>query len=360
MAWWPLGKSERVGDGPVQHARTALETLVRQREEAAKPPPTIEEIVTLASAALARSSRELQPRRDAKLVAITAAFEDGTVIEVKTEEARPAPEEVAVFRDWVKKVHTDYKEVAEELGRRRPTATEVLEALAIPLREREDPKKLRSFDVRYEHVDGQIPADEVVAMFAAALRRNERRLGLLVESGEKMSPEDVVGTTPDGKEIRVSSESGQAPRELVDDLCERFEAVLRLHRQEQPEKFLATMSAPDRERYQRNADARGLPTLEALIEAVRVQLAAIPERYAPLASLRVETSERSGIGLPSRPRPAAFVDSRLRVRHVKFGEGYVERTFEDGEKKYEVLFDDGRRATLMARFLSPAEPSNRE
>jgi hypothetical protein len=355
MAWWPLGKSERVGDGPVQHARTALEALARDRETATKPPPTIDEVVTLVTAALARSSRELQPRRDAKLVAVRATFEDGTTSEVKTDEAKPAPEELAVFREWVKKVHADYKEVAEELGRRRPTATEVLEALAIVLRERDEPKKLRSFDVRYEHVDGQMTADEVVGMFAAALRRNERRLGLLVESGEKMSPESVVGTTPEGKEIRVPTESGQAPRELVDDLCERFEAVLRAHRQEQPEKFLATLSAPDRERYQRNADARGLPTLEALIESVRAQLAETPERYAPLASLRVETSERTGIGLPSRPRPTAFVDSRLRVRHVKFGDGYVERTFEDGEKKYEVLFDGGKRMTLLARFLSPVD-----
>jgi hypothetical protein len=355
MAWWPLGKSERVGDGPVQHARTALETLTRQREAATKPPPTIDEIVTLASAALSRSSRELQPRRDAKLVAIKAAFEDGSAIEVKIEEAKPAPEEIAVFRDWVKKVHADYKEVAEELGRRRPTAVEVLEALAIALRERDHPKKVKSFDVRYEHVDGQVAAEDVVAMFAAALRRNERRLGLLVESGEKMSPDAVVGTTPDGKEFRVETEDGQAPRELVDDLCERFEAVLRAHRQEQPEKFLATLSPPDRGRYQRNADARGLPTLDVLIESVRADLAETPERYAPLASLRVETSERSGIGLPSRPRPTSFVDSRLRVRHVKFGEGYVERTFEDGEKKYEVVFDGGKRMTLLARFLSPIE-----
>jgi len=335
----------------VTHARAALEALAKQREAAGKPPATPEEIVTVVVGALARSSRELQPRKDAKLVSVHADL-DGRDVTVAVEDAKPAPEEVALFRDWVKKVHADYKEVADELGRRRPTANEALEALAVVLREGTG---VRAFSVRYEHALGQIAAEDVVAAFAAALRRNERRLGLLAAGGEKMAPEAVVATTPDGREIRVECEAAQAARELVDDLCDRLEAIVRAHRQEQPDKFLATLSPQDRERYQRNADARGVPTLEALVATAREQLAETPERYAPLASLRVVTSERSGIGLPSRPRPAAFVDSRLRVRHVKFGEGYVERTFEDGEKKYEVAFDGGKRMTLLARFLTPVE-----
>lgn len=342
MAWHSLGKNERVGDVPVELAKAAFEKLIATRPLAAA------DVATLLTATIARSSRELQPRREAKLVGLTVVTDEGTT-ETNAEEAKPAAEELAVLRDWVKKAAAEYKALGEELGRRRPTANELCETARRALTELVP--AVRGVSARYEHAKGRMEADEIAAILAAAFRRNERRLGLLVERGEKTSPDAVVVTTEDGKTITVSCEEGQASRELVDEMCDRFDAILREHRQEQPEKFLASLSPQDRERYERNADARGLPTLEALVAEVQRQLAEVPERWAPLKELRVETSERSGIGLPSRPRPVAFVDSRIRVRHGKFGEGYVERTFEDGEKKYEVVFDGGKRVTLLARFL---------
>lgn len=304
---------------------------------------------------MARSTRELVTRKNAKFVGLTIAFGDGPAIETTADETKPAADELAIFRDAVKKIAVEYKEVGERLSRKRPTANEVtatfqLATADVTLGESEA-RRPAAITPRFDHEDGQVPAQELVEVIAAAMRRNERRLGLLVENGATMSPDAVVAVSVDGATVRADVEEAKAARTLVEDMCDRIEKLVSEHRQEQPEKFLSTLSAPDRERYQRNVDGRGVPTLEALIEKIRKELAKTPERYEPLASLKIETSERSGLGLPSRPAPKKFVDSRLRVRHVKFGEGFVERTFEDGEKKYEVLFDNGKRVTLMAQFL---------
>src|SRR5690606_26279123 len=143
-----------------------------------------------------------------------------------------------------------------------------------------------------------------------AIRRNERRLGLMVDGGALLAPEKIVATTADGKQLSASVEDAQAPRELVDEMCDRLEAIIREHRKEHPEAYLAKLSAQDREKYQRNADARHLPSLLELVEQIRMRMWIAPERWAPLKTLALETSDRSGIGLPSRPPPVKFVDSR--------------------------------------------------
>ena len=350
-----------MSDGLVNLSMAAFDRLQQLRSEASRPPLRFEDLAVLLTSAVARSSRELQPRKDAKFVGLSLLLSEG---EIKTtvDEGKPSADELAVLRDWVKKAAAEFRAAAEPTGRKRLTAHELLDAAAGALKEKkhvaeDEARTLRGIVPRFEHAEGQVSAEEVVAIVAAAFRRNERRLGLLVTGGSTMSPEEIVAVTEDGRQIKVDCADGQAPRELVDEMCDRFDTIIREHRQEQPEKFLANMSAHDRDRYDRNADSRGLPTLEVLVEETRRRLAEVPERWAPLKTLELVTSARSGIGLPSRPAPSKFVDSRLRVRHGKFGEGFVERTFEDGERKYEVLFDGGKRVTLLARFLETVEAS---
>ena len=366
MGWWSIGGDEVSGDGPAEVSAAAFRKLVGGRSEAGKPALRWDELGLLLCGAVGRSGRELQPRPEAKIVGLEARFGDGVApIRVTLDEAKVAPaEEVAVLKEWVKAVTAEYRSMSDQTGRKRPSAREVLHAAASVLRPlpnellaEDETRKLEEIVPLYEHASGQLSAEEVVATIAAALRRNERRLGLMVENGAAMAPETVNATTADGRELSASCETAQAPRELVDDMCERFDAVIREHRLEMPEPYVKKLSAQDREKYQRNADARGLPKLVDFLEQTRFRLALFPERWSPLKSLRLETSERSTFGLPTRSTPAKFVDSRLRVRHVKFGEGFVERTFEDGEKKYEVVFDGGKRVTLMARFLEPVHPA---
>lgn len=359
MGWWSIGDDEVTGDGPVGITTAAFERLVQLRTEAQKPAMRWEDLALLLAVTVGRSSRELAPRKDAKFVSLKVVFE-GSTLDQLVEGAKPVAEELAILRDWAKNVSNEYKELSVDRARRRPSARELLAAAAHVIKAdpakiiaEDDTRKLDSFVPNYEHEKGQVSADELVAIIAASLRRNERRLGLMVENGATMAPEEVIAITADGREIKASVASAQAVREQVDDMCERFETAIAEHRDEKPESYLAKLAPSDRERLQRNSDQRGLPTLEGLIEQTRQRLARVPERWAPLKSVRVETSERSGIGLPSRPPPVKFVDSRLRVRHPKFGEGFVERTFEDGEKKYEVVFANGKRVTLMARFLEP-------
>lgn len=360
MGWWSIGHGEIVGDGPADVSAAMFGRLASLRRDAQKPPLRYEDLLLILTAAAGRAGREVMARPDTKFVGMTATFDDGSEIKAELADAtkNAAPDEVAVLREWTKLVAAEYRGIGDQIGRKRPTMRELLDAAVFILRpvpnkflDAGETRALRELTARYEHAEGQLSAEEVVGMIAAAFRRNERRLGLMVENGASMSPEDVVGLAADGKEVRVSCESGQGSRALVDEMCERCEAIIRLHREEQPDSYVKTLSQLDRERYQRNIDGKGLPTLEQLVEAIRVRLAAMPERYAPLKALRVETSERSSFGLPTRTIPEKFVDSRLRVRHGKFGEGFVERTFMDGDKKYEVAFDNGKRVTLLAQFL---------
>lgn len=354
MSWQALGDGELTGNASVTLAKGALESLVRLRAEGGRAPLGWDDLAVLLTQAVSRSSRELVVRKEAKLVGLDIAFEGGASLATTVDDAKPVADELAIVRDAVKKTAASYKDVGERLGRKRPTAHEVVETFRlasadVTLGEAET-RKVASIMPRFEHERGQIDAEELVAIIAAAMRRNERRLGLIVEDGASMSPDAVVATA-DGKTVRAEVSEAPAQRELVDEMSDRFEALVRAHRQEQPDKIVNAMGPQDRERYQRNVDGRGLPTLDALVEQIRRELAKTPERYAVLTTLKLETSERSAFGLPSRPKPQKFVDSRVRVRHSKFGDGYVERTFEDGEKKYEVVFDGGKKMTLMARFL---------
>ena len=366
MGWWSIGGDEISGEGPAEVSAAAFRKLVEGRGRAGKPALRWDEMVLLLCGAVGRSGRELEPRPESRIVGLEARFKDGAApVRVMLDEAKVAPaEEVAVLKEWVKAVTAEHRSVGEQTGRKRPSAREVLHAAAFVLEQSrnelladDETRKLEEIVPLYEHASGQLSAEEVVAAIAAALRRNERRLGLMVENGAAMAPETVIATSADGRELSAPCETAQAPRELVDDMCERFGAVIREHRLEMPDAYVKKLSAHDREKYQRNADARGLPKLVDFLEQTRLRLALFPERWTPLTSLRLATSERSTFGLPTRSTPAKFVDSRLRVRHVKFGEGFVERTFEDGEKKYEVVFDGGKRVTLMARFLEPVTPA---
>lgn len=354
MSWQALGDGELTGNASVTLAKGALESLVRLRAEGSRAPLGWDDLAVLLTQAVSRSSRELVVRKEAKLVGLDIAFEGGGSLATTVDDAKPVADELAIVRDAVKKTAASYKDVGERLGRKRPTAHEIVETFRlasadVTLGEGET-RKVASITPRFEHERGQIDAEELVAIIAAAMRRNERRLGLIVEDGASMSPEAVVATSG-GKTVRADVSEAQADRELVDEMSDRFEAVVRLHREEQPDKAVTAMGPQQRERYQRNIDGRGLPTLAELVEQIRRELAKTPERYGILDTLTLETSERSALGLPSRPKPQKFVDSRIRVRHPKFGDGYVERTFEDGEKKYEVVFDGGKKMTLMARFL---------
>lgn len=360
MGWWSIGNSEIMGDGPADTSAEMFGRLAAARRDALKPPMKYEDLSLVLAAAAGRSGREVMARPDTKFVGLTTTFADGSEIRIELVDAtkNATPEEVAILREWAKQVAVHYRDIAEQIGRRRPTMRELLDAAAFVLRPvpnkflaEDELRELRGFTARYEHATGQLTAEEVVGIIAAALRRNERRLGLLVENGASMQPENVIGMTEDGREINVAVAQGQGTRELVDDMCDRFDAIIRVHRDEQPETYVKALSQQDRDRYQRNVDAKGLPTLEKLMEETRQRLAAMPERWTPLKTLKVATSDRSSFGLPSKPVPAKFVDSRLRVRHGKFGDGFVERTFEDGDKKYEVVFDNGKRITLLARFL---------
>ena len=355
MGWQALGEDELTGDSAVAIAKAAVDKLLLLRTEGGRPAVVWDDLAGLLTQAVARSTRELVTRKNAKFSGLTVAFEGGASLETTADETKPVADELAIFRDAVKKIALEYKEVGERLNRKRPTANEVTatfqRATAEAALGETETRKPTSITPRFDHEDGMVPAQELVEVIAAAMRRNERRLGLLVENGATMSPDAIVAVSVSGATVRADVEEAKAARTLVEDMCDRMEKLVSEHRQEQPEKHLSTLSAPDRDRYQRNVDARGVPTLEVLIEKIRRELGRTPERYEPLTSLKVETSERSGIGLPSRPAPKKFVDSRVRVRHVKFGEGFVERTFEDGEKKYEVLFDNGKRVTLMAHFL---------
>lgn len=355
MSWQALGDGELTGNASVTLAKGALESLVRLRAEGGRAPLGWDDLAVLLTQAIARSSRELVVRKEAKLVGLDVTFEGGASLATTVDDAKPVADELAIVRDAVKKTAASYKDVGERLGRKRPTAHEVVETFRlasadVTLGEGET-RKVTSITPRFEHERGRLEADEVVAIIAAAMRRNERRLGLIVDDGASMSPDAVMATAADGKTVRAEVSEAQASRDLVDEMSDRFEALVRAHRQEQPDKVVNAMGPQDRERYQRNVDGRGLPTLDALVEQIRRELAKTPERYEVLTALKLETSERSAFGLPSRPKPQKFVDSRVRVRHSKFGDGYVERTFEDGEKKYEVVFDGGKKMTLMARFL---------
>jgi hypothetical protein len=360
MGWWSIGNSEIMGDGPADTSAEMFSRLAAARRDALKPPMKYEDLSLVLAAASGRSGREVMARPDTKFVGLTTTFADGSEIRIELVDAtkNAPPEEVAILREWAKQVAVHYRDIADHIGRRRPTMRELLDSAAFILRPvpnkflaEDELRELRGFTARYEHASGQLTGEEVTGIIAAAIRRNERRLGLLVENGASMQPDNVIATTEDGRSIDVTVEKGQGPRELVDEMCDRFDAIIRVHRDEQPETYVKALSQQDRERYQRNVDAKGLPTLEKLVEETRQRLGAMPERWTPLKALKVVTSDRSSFGLPSKPIPTKFIDSRVRVRHGKFGEGFVERTFEDGDKKYEVVFDNGKRITLLARFL---------
>ena len=355
MGWWSIGEDDMMGDAPGAISAASFSRLKELREAAGAPPPRYEDVVSMLAAVLSRSGREVTPRSESQLVGLTARFEgDAPEVHVALETAKPPADELAIGRDWMKRVAAEYREGVQ----RRPSFRELLASAAVALKTSPNPhlapddtRTLSEFVPVFQHKRGQLTAAEVIAAIAAALRRNERRLGLLVEDGASMAPEEVAATTLDGRRITASCRTADPARTDVEEICERFENIVRQYRQELPDAELAALPAHDRELREQRANARGLPTLEAFVETTRAFLAAMPERYEPLVELKVVTSSRSAVGLPSRATQA-FVEGRLRVKHAKFGEGFVDRVIDEGgETKYDVLFDGGKRVTLLARFV---------
>ncbi len=355
MAWWSIGEDDMMGDKPGAISAESFACLKQLRETAGAPPPRYEDVVTVLASVLSRSGREVTPRSESQLTGLTARFEGGAPeVHVKLDAAKPPADELAIGRDWMKRVAAEYREGIQ----RRPSFRELLASATVALKPMPNPhlaleetRVLAEFVPVFQHKRGQLTADDVVSAIAAALRRNERRLGLLVEDGASMSPDSVVATTADGREIGASCKTADPARTDVEEICERFENITRQHRQELPEAELASLPAHDRELREQRANARGLPKLDGFVETTRALLAAMPERYEPLATLKVVTSARSPVGLPSRATQA-FVEGRLRVKHTKFGEGFVDRVIDEGgETKYDVMFDGGKRVTLLARFV---------
>src|SRR6185436_19502448 len=94
---------------------------------------------------------------------------------------------------------------------RRPSMREALAAAAFVLRPLpnnylapDETRELADFHAVYHDDRGQLSAEQVVAMVAATMHRNERRLGLVALGGEAMQPKEVVATTKDGREIRAA------------------------------------------------------------------------------------------------------------------------------------------------------------
>jgi hypothetical protein len=358
MGWWSIGEDELSGDDPADITAEAFGRLAQRRVRARKPPLRYEDVVSLIAASLGRE-RYLLLRPSTKPVALRAVFDDAPEVRVAVvDTANVDPDELVAVGKWMKKVGQSHQMLASETGRRWPTARETLEAASFVLGPvpndylaADETRKLKNFVAEFSHASGQLAASDVVASLAAVFRRNERRLGLMVDGGASIAPVRVVATTASGQEVSVSCESASVPRDLVEEMAAQVEAVLRRHRRELPAARVKALSPQELEAYERRLAASELPSLAQLLDALRTTLSFAPERWEPLATLRLDTNERSPVGLPSRVRPAPTTDQRLHVQHATLGHGRVERTTDDGDRKYEVLFDSGKRLTLMARFL---------
>src|SRR4051812_19177952 len=104
MGWQALGEGELTGDSAVAIAKAAVEKLLQLRTEGGRPPVGWDDLGGLLTQAVARSTRELVTRKNAKFVGLTIAFGDGPALETTADETKPAADEVAIFRDAVKKV----------------------------------------------------------------------------------------------------------------------------------------------------------------------------------------------------------------------------------------------------------------
>jgi hypothetical protein len=117
MSWWDIGGGGVIGDGPVDVLTLALSSAVREREDAGRPKPSLQSVLSGMAAALSVD--------DGRRPRIAASLADGREVS-----SNASGDDVAtVLREALAEVRRQY----EERWERPPERRELLETLLFVL-----------------------------------------------------------------------------------------------------------------------------------------------------------------------------------------------------------------------------------